>query len=109
MNIDKSLEIAIKAAMSAGKVLKENYREQIQTDTKESNRDVVTEVDKIAEGNALEILKTFDSSISIISEEHGDTSGSSDLCWVVDALDGINSIDPKEQSIDRRNLFTIIR
>jgi len=88
MNIEKSLEVAIKAAMSAGKILNENYKETIQTNTKESNRDVVTEIDKIAESNALDILKSFDSKISIISEEHGDIGGSTDLCWVVDALDG---------------------
>ena len=88
MSIDKSLEVAIKAAMAAGNILKENYKENISSNVKESNRDVVTEIDKVAEANVLEILKTFDSSISIISEEHGDTKGSSDLCWVVDALDG---------------------
>lgn len=88
MNLDKSLETAIKAAMAAGNVLKENYKETILSNTKESNRDVVTEVDKIAESSALEILRSFDSSISIISEEHGDIAGSSNLNWVVDALDG---------------------
>jgi len=86
---EEILEIALKAAVSAGNLLELHYNDLLNISTKESFRDIVTEVDKMAENKIIEILRGFDSNISILTEESGHVNGDSDnRFWVVDALDG---------------------
>ena len=89
MNNEKLLEVAITAAMRAGKCLMDNYRQSVPITTKESMRDLTSSVDLTAEREVFTILRKYDSGIPILSEEHGfqgNDSGSG--LWVVDALDG---------------------
>ncbi len=89
MNADSIVETAIKAAVSAGNILVSHYNDVFGVSQKESLRDVVTEVDKIAEQRIIDILRDHDSGIGISTEEHGQVSkGRKAACWVVDALDG---------------------
>ena len=68
---EEILEIALKAAVSAGNLLELHYNDLLNISTKESFRDIVTEVDKMAENKIIEILRGFDSNISILTEESG--------------------------------------
>lgn len=83
------LEVAIKAAMKAGRELLNRYDDQLRIKTKESFRDIFSEADQAAEDCALQVLKDHDPSIPILSEERG-YSGAIDAqdYWIVDALDG---------------------
>jgi len=89
MNNEKLLEVAIAAAMRAGKCLMDNYRQSVPITAKESMRDLVSTVDLAAEQEVFTILRKHDSGIPILSEEQGfqgNDTGSG--YWVVDALDG---------------------
>jgi myo-inositol-1(or 4)-monophosphatase len=89
MKNNAHMETAIKAAVSAGTILTRYYTEKVEVSNKESTRDIVSEVDKIAENNIIEILKKYDDSISIITEEQGRIyQKSKDKYWLIDALDG---------------------
>lgn len=83
------MQIAIKAAMSAGKILLQNYGDLKEISQKQSYRDIVTNIDKQAENAMIEILYDFDPNISIITEEQGKIINSSqNKYWLIDALDG---------------------
>lgn len=83
------LECAIKASVAAGKILLSNYDGKLKVTNKESARDVVTEIDKLAEDEIIGILKEYDDNISIVTEEQGRVvDRSKDKYWLIDALDG---------------------
>jgi myo-inositol-1(or 4)-monophosphatase len=89
MDREAVLQTAIKAAVSAGGLLFEHYRDILNVSVKESLRDVVTEVDRMAEDRAITVLRAFDPSLSITTEEGGVMgNGQQEEGWVVDALDG---------------------
>ena len=89
MNNKEFLEIAIKAVVSAGNLIEERHKDILNVSRKESLRDIVTHVDKLAENKIIEILKNFDENIPILTEESGFVQGSSkETYWTVDALDG---------------------
>src|ERR1041384_2480442 len=89
MNKDLLLQTAIKASLAAGKTLLDHYKEALKAQRKESARDVVTEIDRIAENEIISVLKEFDDSISIVTEEQGKVlDKSKDKYWLIDALDG---------------------
>lgn len=83
------LEVAIKAAMKAGRELLERYDGQLSTLSKESFRDIYSEADHAAEDCALQVLRQHDPAIAVLSEEKGysGAAGADDF-WIVDALDG---------------------
>src|SRR5687767_10662424 len=83
------LEQAIKASVAAGKILLENYNENLKALSKESHRDIATDVDRLAENEIITILKEFDENITIITEEQGKVLDKSlNRYWLIDALDG---------------------
>jgi len=89
MKNNSMLEYAIKASVAAGKILLDNYNEKLKVSSKESHRDIVTEIDKLAEDEIISILKDYDENISIITEEQGNIiNKSKDKYWLIDALDG---------------------
>jgi myo-inositol-1(or 4)-monophosphatase len=89
MKNNATVEVAIKAAISAGLILKNFYSEKVEVSSKESSRDIVSEVDHLAEKKIIEILKEYDDSISIITEEQGTLySKQKDKFWLIDPLDG---------------------
>ena len=84
------LNIAIRAARRAGNVIAKNYerRDDIQTSKKGIN-DYVTNVDKAAEAEIIEIIQKSYPDHTTISEERGALEGKdSDIQWVIDPLDG---------------------
>lgn len=89
MQDNSQMETAITAATAAGKVLKEYYFEKVRISAKESSRDIVSEVDMLAENAIIEILNKYDDSISILTEEQGRVvKRSEERYWIIDALDG---------------------
>jgi myo-inositol-1(or 4)-monophosphatase len=84
----KRLEVAISAAVSAGDALMEHYGRVQKTENKESLRDVVCEIDGIAEQAVLSILQKLDADCTVLTEESGLVGNKSDAYWIVDALDG---------------------
>ncbi|OOF84410.1 inositol monophosphatase [Rodentibacter ratti] len=84
------LNIAIRAARRAGNVIAKNYerRDTIETTQKGIN-DYVTNVDKLAESEIIEIIRKSYPDHTIITEETGAIEGKeSDIQWIIDPLDG---------------------
>lgn len=79
----RELEIAKEAAISAGKYLRENALVKIDS---EIGKDIKLAVDRESEKIVMEILSK--TNISILSEEYGMVDKGTELCWIVDPLDG---------------------
>jgi len=82
------LESAINVGVSAGDLLMDHYGKIYETRNKESLRDVVSEIDRLAEIRVISRLQKFDPDCSILTEENGMIGQGSDRLWIVDALDG---------------------
>jgi len=90
------LNIALRAATAAGEILRTRSDDVMRQTAKrkESARDIVTEIDKLAEEKIIRIIRDTDADVPILAEEHFDKSwklkkiDSLDRLWVVDALDG---------------------
>ena len=82
------LNTAVKAARRAGSILMRNA-DRIDRLTIESkgHNDFVTEVDRLAEREIIEILKRAYPDHAIMAEETGTQAGG-DYCWIIDPLDG---------------------
>ncbi|WP_419570388.1 inositol-1-monophosphatase [Rheinheimera sp.] len=84
------LNIAIRAARSAGNIIAKAYGEldRVQTSQKGSN-DFVTNVDQEAEHAIVAVLRKSFPDHDIIGEEFGEHSNNnSDYQWIIDPLDG---------------------
>jgi len=81
------LRTAIEAARRAGQAVAERYPAGREVTVK-GYRDVVTEVDFIAERIVLETIRARYPDHTIISEEAGTTQTNSPYRWVVDPIDG---------------------
>ncbi|MFY8352118.1 inositol-1-monophosphatase [Pseudoalteromonas sp. SSM20] len=84
------LNIAVRAARNAGKVILQKYEESDKVEVlQKGSNDFVTNVDKDAEAMIRDtILKSYPNH-SIIGEELGQQLGSdADYLWVIDPLDG---------------------
>jgi myo-inositol-1(or 4)-monophosphatase len=89
VNREERLEIGMSAAVAAGKLLVDRYHDNLSVSQKESLRDVVTEVDRLAEQRIIEIIRSASGSEPMVTEESGDVAGvDGDGHWVIDALDG---------------------
>jgi len=81
------LHTAIRAAKAAGHIHKSNVGTNLNIDTKSTDTDLVTRVDKESEAIIREIiLKDFPDHV-ILGEEEGQT-GTGKFRWIVDPLDG---------------------
>ena len=74
--------------VEAGKLLIDRYHDNLAVVRKESLRDVVTEVDKLAEKRIVEMIREATGGEAMVTEESGDFEGAGPGSWVVDALDG---------------------
>ncbi len=83
----KEMETARRAAMEAGKILKELYG-NINSITKKGEIDLVTEADLASEKAVIEIIKKDFPNDMILAEESGETGEKSDRMWIIDPLDG---------------------
>lgn len=86
--MNPTLNIAVRAARSAGKVLLRYYErvDQIRVESKSRN-DFVSEVDRAAETAIVQELRAKFPHHGILAEEGG-TQGGGDFQWIVDPLDG---------------------
>jgi len=82
------LNIAIKAALSAGKIIM-RYYEQLPKDavSRKADNEFVTIVDKSSEEEIIKILQKNYPSHGFIAEE-GSQQDSNDFIWIIDPLDG---------------------
>lgn len=87
------LECAIDWAMQAGKLQMQKFRSRhLEMETKSSQHDVVTEVDKACEALLIEKISQAYPTHSILGEETGlHYHEGSEWEWVVDPLDGTNN------------------
>ncbi|HKL42992.1 MAG TPA: inositol monophosphatase family protein [Clostridia bacterium] len=91
MDKRKILEEIKEIAFAVGKIQLEYFRKQgISIQRKSSSIDLVTQVDKACEYYIIKRLKE-NYQFSILSEEAGIISRSSDYQWVIDPLDGTNN------------------
>ena len=83
------LNTAIKAARRAGNLISRSARnvDLLKVETKRSN-DFVTEVDRAAEQEILDVLTKAYPDHSILAEESGQKGQSSEYQWIIDPLDG---------------------
>lgn len=84
------LNIAIRAARNAGKIIARSFEEidMIETSQKGAN-DFVTNVDKDAEQAIIATIRKSYPDHSIVGEEFGENRGeNNDYQWIVDPLDG---------------------
>jgi len=82
------LEIAIRAAREAGRILVERYRQPQQIKVK-GLRDIATEADLEAERVIIDVLQRNSPEATIVAEEsHQRYDRSAGLVWYIDPLDG---------------------
>ncbi|MCW9023967.1 MAG: inositol-1-monophosphatase [Gammaproteobacteria bacterium] len=84
------LNIAVRAARNAGDIIA-RYADQVDmlTITEKSQNDFVSEVDKAAEQEIIQVIQKAYPDHSILAEESGHTKGKDDNYeWIIDPLDG---------------------
>lgn len=83
------LNIAVRAARNAGKIIARAYEQLdlVQAELKGSN-DFVTNVDKEAEEAIISTIKASYPDHSFVAEESGVTDGDQKYQWIIDPLDG---------------------
>lgn len=84
------LNIAVRAARSAGTVISRAFEEsdKVEASLKGTN-DFVTNIDRDAERAIIEVLRSSYPEHTIVSEEAGELEGTdSDYQWIVDPIDG---------------------
>lgn len=87
----KEVEVAINAAMAAGRIIASSYGRVSGVEAK-SVGDFVSETDKLADKAITSKLRKKFPKVSIISEElNPDSLESSDCCWIVDPLDATSA------------------
>jgi len=82
------LNIAVRAARNAGDLIQRSSENISQlTINKKSKNDFVSEVDRMAEQEIIQIIKQAYPDHGIIAEESGEQKGN-DFTWIIDPLDG---------------------
>lgn len=92
LNLQKTLELAVSWAESAGKLQLSYFRgNALEIRTKSNLADVVTRADRESEALLLEEIGKAFPEHAVLGEESGIHAGHSDYRWVVDPLDGTNN------------------
>lgn len=86
-NKSKELEVAIQAALEAGKILEKYFEAEIEKNYKD-DKSIVTAADKESEEVIKKIISTEFPDHSIVGEETGFTENSSKYTWHIDPIDG---------------------
>lgn len=86
-NKSKELEVAIKAALEAGKILEKYFETEILREFKEDTS-IVTLADKESEEVIKKIISNAFPTHSILGEETGLTKNESNYTWHIDPIDG---------------------
>jgi myo-inositol-1(or 4)-monophosphatase len=84
------LKVAEEAAMAGGRVLLQYRFMPLEIEHKE-RREVVTNVDKLADAAICAVLSHYFPEHAIVSEESGTRPASSPYTWIIDPLDGTES------------------
>jgi myo-inositol-1(or 4)-monophosphatase len=85
--MSEQLTAAIRAALAAGALLRQEYGRPHQVEHK-GPIDLVTEVDRQSQALVIGILTNAFPAYGVLSEEGLDTAESGDTRWVIDPLDG---------------------
>lgn len=85
--MNELLELAIKIAKDAGDLLLDRP-ENLSIDTKSSEIDIVTQMDKLSEKLIVESILAARPDDGIIGEEGSDRPSKSGYTWVIDPIDG---------------------
>jgi myo-inositol-1(or 4)-monophosphatase len=86
--VEQLVDVARRAAEAGGVHLKAHFGRLEQVREKGRNGDLVTEADLAAEAAVLALLEAETPQIGVLAEESGRRTGSGDLEWCVDPLDG---------------------
>lgn len=87
-DLNKSKDIAFKAAAEAGKLIASRVGDVRKIDYK-GVANIVTDVDKAAEAKIIDIIRSQFPDDEILAEESGRSVGSkTSRCWLIDPLDG---------------------
>lgn len=92
-----ALNVATAAALEAGKIIVQYIGQVDRIKVNEKNvhgqnrKDLVSEIDLLAERTIIEILDAAYPENNIVSEEAGDLGRKSEYCWIIDPLDGTNN------------------
>ena len=81
------LETSIEIAREAGALLAKFFERRVTFELK-GEHDLVTEADRASEKLVIDRLSSHFPSHTIVAEEGGGHTGSSEFCWYVDPLDG---------------------
>jgi histidinol-phosphatase len=87
MDLDAALAVAKDAVAAAGAAALAHLRKGIVVETK-PDLTPVTAADRAAEDEIVSIIRAAFPDHSILGEEGGERSGSSDIRWIVDPIDG---------------------
>ncbi len=90
MNIDNRMEIAVAAAMAAGKLLVDNFSKISKIESK-GDRDYVTNVDLLAEETIVDLIRKKFPKDNILSEEGKYQMIDAEFRWIIDPLDGTHN------------------
>lgn len=88
--MDKYLEIALKAARAGAEIVKGHFGKSNESNVKDNEKGLVTEIDLSAEKAIIEVLSS-ESDYEILSEESGTINQNKGPKWVIDPLDGTNN------------------
>ena len=80
-------DIAAELARAAGEVLRQRPAD-LEVESKSTPTDAVTVMDRAAEKVVIEGLRARRPGDRVVAEESGDSSGTSEVVWYVDPLDG---------------------
>lgn len=85
------LDLAKKAARTAGLIHKKYFRTAFKIKTKSSSYDLLTIADKESEKAIVSLIKKYFPEHNILAEENIYKKTSSDYLWIIDPLDGTNN------------------
>lgn len=86
-NPKNAVNVAVGAAMQAGRVIMESYGKVLQVEAKQ-HHDFVTEVDKRSEESIIRFVQRAFPSHEILAEESGQHQNVNACRWIIDPLDG---------------------
>jgi myo-inositol-1(or 4)-monophosphatase len=92
VNLSNARDIAIKAAETAGDLVRDKLFRGLAVREKGLGGDVVTDLDLAAEKTIIKIIRAQFPGHRIISEEIGKIAGDSAWTWLIDPVDGTNNV-----------------
>jgi myo-inositol-1(or 4)-monophosphatase len=87
ISTNQALDVAVKAAHAAGKIMRDNWHRPKRVNSAEAH-DIKLELDVRCQKLITKILQTAFPEISLLGEEGDSGDAASDYRWVVDPIDG---------------------